>query len=224
MSLNYEKDPKEFFNYYHNKYSNENDLINPDWELYHTKYHYNMVENGIVDFLRGLYSEDILNKYVLDIGLGTGHWVDFYLEFLKANVTAVDFSDIVIKRAKEKYLSVPNVDVLQLDISDRVGAFHEQYNVINAIGVMFHLVDDDLWQAAVENLCFYLKPGGSLIVGGDFTETKRISHHRKVRSLGVWKAMVSSCGCAVQDVTYFDWFKGTTAGQLRNNLLLVRKK
>jgi len=73
MKLNYDKSPVEFFNAYHAKYDNENDLINPNWKLYQTKYHYNVVENGVIDLLR--IASDPIKEHmvVMDVGSKSNH-------------------------------------------------------------------------------------------------------------------------------------------------------
>jgi SAM-dependent methyltransferase len=224
MDFDYKQSPEAFFNAYHEKYTNENDLINPNWKLYQTKYHYNMVENGILDLLKLNFGEDILDKSILDVGAGTGHWIDFYNTYLNPlHIKGVDFSYIVVSRLFNKYKDNLNITINQLDISKKEDSFVDYFDIINAVGVMFHLIDDIAWGSAVSNLCSYLKKDGVAIIGGDFGDyTHTISHHRKVRSLNVWRDVLAYNDCTIIDTKIFKQFDKDSR-DLRNNLLAFRR-
>lgn len=216
----YRDAPDNFFEKYHDKWFNEKDLISPDWTWFETKYHYNLVENGIIDLLRKRFS-DITGKCVLDVGTGTGHWVEFYLKYLESShVTGVDFSRSSVNVLRGRYTDHENVSFQHADISVRNIELVNRFDVINAIGVMFHIVDDARWKQAIENLVLSVKQGGVIIVGGEFgCETRELGVIRRHRSLDEWKTVLRQAGAEVLDVKYFDWFKGGTNDGLKNNLL-----
>jgi len=220
MKLDYKKDPKKFFDYYHSKYDNENDLINPEWPLYQTRYHYNLVENAIIDSIRQIYGEKPEDLSVLDIGPGTGHWIDFYKGVYGFSVDAIEFSNVAAERLASKY---DDVSIFHMDVVDHNPNLVAKYDVINAIGVMFHIIDDTKWGQAVKNLLTYLKDGGILIVGGDFRYTRTISHHRRVRDIRLWQGVVPLNGGSLVKSFMFDWFAGTTADKLRDNVAVFIK-
>jgi SAM-dependent methyltransferase len=216
----YRKAPDRFFERYHNRWFNEKDLISPEWSWAEAKYHYNLVENGIIDLLRQQF-EVITGKRVLDVGTGTGHWIGFYHTYLEAaEITAVDFSQVSVRKLQARYAEQSEIRVQQANIAQREGQFKAHFDVINAIGVMFHLVDDGLWRAAVANLVDYLSSDGIAIIGGDFgEETRELGVMRKHRSLAQWKATLNELGAKVVAVNYHDWFKGGSNDGLKNNLL-----
>jgi SAM-dependent methyltransferase len=220
----YREAPDHFFERYHERWFNEKDLISPEWQWHETKYHYNLVENGIIDLLRGRFST-ITGKAVLDVGSGTGHWVDFYHRYLDASeVVGTDFSKICVQALTHRYEGTADIEVIKADISERNTTFNNRFDVINAIGVMFHLVDDSLWERAVENLLGYLAEDGIAIIGGEFgPETREMGVMRKHRSLNRWKECLASLGGDVVEVRFHDWFKGGVNDGLKNNLLAFVK-
>lgn len=131
------------------------------------RYHYNAVENLIIEYLAAGRPQDDLR--VLDIGSGAGHWIDFYLDVFKAiRAVGVDVSASAANALREKYLGDDRVTVIEGDPSVPEFDLGESFNLINAIGVIFHIVDDAKWEAAVSNLARHLDDDGLMVVGGQF--------------------------------------------------------
>ena len=54
-----------------------------------------------------------------------------------------------------------------------------RYDIVNAVGVMFHIVDDGAWLQAIRNLSGSLAPGGLIAIGGQFGWlTRDVQFHR----------------------------------------------
>jgi protein-L-isoaspartate O-methyltransferase len=131
-----------------------------------TRYHYNAVENSILYHF--FEHPPTPGMAVLDVGSGAGHWIDFYRSVLGAGrVVGVELVPQVAAALQRKYEGNDDVTVLNGDVVDGVDA-QPPFDVVNAIGVMFHIVEDDRWRRAVANLAAMLRPGGVMIVGGQF--------------------------------------------------------
>jgi len=204
-----------------------------------SRFHYNATENSIIRALtrRAPIGKQPPNVWrfaqsrrawkVLDVGSGTGHWVDFYLDvYLAKSVTAVEFVPQMAEFLRGKYAARPEVTVLQSDIAaEPLPA--RAFDIVNAIGVMFHIVNDDLWRQAIVRLLGSLKPEGLMLVGGDFgEETRNVQFHRtdrfeswrehdsvpspaalvnkRVRSLHEWTRVVGELGATVVEVIRSD--------------------
>ncbi len=221
----YREAPQTFFERYHEDHFDERSLISPDWTWYETKYHYNLVENGIIDIL-GQGATSIEVGDVLDVGSGTGHWIDFYAKIMEArSVTGVDFSELASQALSRRYEAIDSIRVERADITVRRTGFDASFDLINAIGVMFHIVDDRLWRQALENFAGYLRPGGTVIVGGDFgDEGEELGVMRRTRSLAQWEETLASLGLETCGLKRFDWAKGGINPGLKNNLLAFRHR
>jgi SAM-dependent methyltransferase len=219
----YRDAPNYFFERYHEEHFDERSLISPRWTWAWTKYHYNLVENGIIDLL-GALDEPTGAGDVLDVGSGTGHWIDFYAETLDARtVVATDFSKIAVAALTVRYAGREDVCVHRLDVCEPRDEFEGAFDVINAIGVMFHIVEDDRWRAALANFARYLRPDGIAVVGGDFgPRTEELGVMRRVRSIDLWESTLAELGLEVTGVRRFDWAKGGVNDGLKNNLLAFR--
>jgi SAM-dependent methyltransferase len=162
------------------------------------RFHYNAVENSIIRAVlrrEPVPTGAMLHAWrltqqrrrlrLLDVGAGTGHWVDFFrATFFVGDVVAVEIVGELAAWLREKYAGQP-VQVVEADMAepcDLGGTF----DWISAIGVMFHIVDDERWRAALRHLGALLKPGGLLFVGGDFGPTTRDAQFHRVDQFTSW--------------------------------------
>ena len=97
---------------------------------------------------------------VLDIGTGTGFYVDRWHELGFRNVHASDVSEVAVERLRERY---PSCEVAQLDIGDQsAGTLQRRFDVVSIIDVLFHITSDRRYERAFANLARLVKPNGLL--------------------------------------------------------------
>ena len=129
----------------------------------YTRYHYNAVENAILESaIRGRLPK---RPVTLDVGAGGGHWIAFYRTVLDAQrVVGLDIAPAVVESLTAAFDGAPEVAIVQGNIADEGFALDTRFDVVNAIDVMFHIVDDDAWRRAMRNLAAHLSPGGRLVI------------------------------------------------------------
>ena len=141
--------------------------IGPAIDPLHSKFHYNAVENSIIRGLLRCQVKD--NPAVLDLGSGAGHWIEFYLSTFGArHVCGLDISKTCVDKLREKYAHSDRVAIVEGDLTDKSFCVDRKFDIVNAIGVVFHIVDDGLWLQALINMRSLLNDDGLLIVGGQF--------------------------------------------------------
>lgn len=209
------------------------------------RFHYNATENAILRAFSRLHpparggmiaAARMLGRRrgarLLDVGSGTGHWIDFFREVLYASeVHGVEIAERMAGYLREKYAADDGVHISQHNIAEEFGPEQIGGDVdwISAIGVMFHIVDDARWRAAMRNLAACLRPGGLLFVGGDFgAESRNVQFHRsdefrswreferaeaeadtrrvnkRVRSLAAWTALAGRLELELVDLVRTD--------------------
>lgn len=238
---------KEFFESWHRSLPDElsdSGTISAGAGALDTRFHYNAVENAILSYFAAAARRTAGS--VLDVGSGAGHWIDFYLEVLGAReVVGIELSTLAVQQLADRYAAQQRVRIVEADIAAADPAIEGSFDVINAIGVMFHIVDDQLWERAVRNLCRLLAADGTMVVSGQFgLTTQNVQFHntdsfsswsemrrthsdvalvnKRIRSLQAWKACARRSGLRVDAVR-----RNHTPAGIRtpeNNLLILRRR
>lgn len=134
---------------------------------------------------------------LLEAAVGVGAYAPVWRELGVRSWHGVDISQDAVRVCRQRY---PHGSFEVQDITDRAWvdkiAQAGGYDLVTAIDVLYHFVDDDQFAAALENLCGCLRPGGSLIVSDVFAACdQRIAPHVKRRSLGSYQKIL---GASVQ--------------------------
>ncbi len=116
---------------------------------------------------------DVKGARILDVGTGTGFYLDRWRELGATDVTGADFSLTACERLRAEY---PGTTIENLDIGTQDAATIEQlgkFDLISVMDVFYHLVDDAVYRRAFGNLERLLKPGGKLIFTENFLQSTR---------------------------------------------------
>jgi 2-polyprenyl-3-methyl-5-hydroxy-6-metoxy-1,4-benzoquinol methylase len=132
---------------------------------------------------------------VLDVGAGTGFYVD---QWHRLGVRSVTGFDITAKAVEELSRHFPQDRFRQVDIGQALEPGIEAigpFDAVSAMDVLFHIVDDDQYARAFENIAALLRPGGWFLWSDNFLrhETERVEHQVS-RSLAESERLVSRTG------------------------------
>lgn len=183
-------------------------------------YHYASIELLLLRHLRLPVGD------VCDLGSGAGHWLHFYRMLGAESLVGIDLSDKAVAHLRE---TCRDATILHGGIADHLAG--RSFDTINAIGVMFHLVDDDQWGQAVAAIGAALKPGGQAFIGGHFGWLDGVnvqfnadgSVNKRLRSLRHWRRALRDAG--IRDVRLVRNHAYLRAGISlpESNLLVARK-
>lgn len=200
--------------------------ISPTYDPMHARLHYNAVEGSI---LRALVDRDPASiRTALDIGSGSGHWIDFLISvFDPERCVGTEFSTPSLEFLQEKYADDARIEILANDITKEPPT--GEYDVISAIGVLFHIVGDGELLTALENLRSVLAPNGVILAGGHFGWLSRdimftrsetgILVTKRIRSLQWWRKRCANLDLRVSRVIRTKNPRGFLFPE--NNLLLI---
>ncbi len=131
---------------------------------------------------------DPRGRTVLDVGCGTGFWTAYYTQ-RGANYTGLDIAATSIERLRELY---PQSRFLHVDVSEAelTGSWH----IVNVFDVLYHITDDQRWEAALGRLARAVEPGGVLLLTDVFTDPKHLAEHNRMRPLARYRAVLDASG------------------------------
>jgi SAM-dependent methyltransferase len=134
---------------------------------------------------------------VLDVGSGTGFYVDRWLR-LGAEVTGLDLTAVAVEQLQRGF---PQAKFLQADIGGPAAAIAlapASFDAVSAFDVLFHIVDDAQYAEAFRNIAALLRPGGWFLWSDNFLRhaTERVTHQAS-RPLAESRRLVEVAGFEV---------------------------
>jgi SAM-dependent methyltransferase len=130
-------------------------------------YHYRSVETTVLGALirRG---HDPHGNRVLDLGSGAGHWIDFYLGLGAKECLGLEISSKAAGHLHFKYAGDGRVRVARGDLLNSLRDISDSFELVNAVGIMFHIVEDNEWNEAIGLIGRRLVDGGVFVASGHF--------------------------------------------------------
>lgn len=128
----------------------------------------------------------------LDIGSGTG-WV--VAELLRRGMV-VEGSDIAPEAVSHLRRRFPDLTFFELELgAGSVPRGDGSYALITALDVLYHITDDEPWEAGIGEIARLLRPGGGVIVSDAFGDAELApAPHVRLRSLRRWEVVAGRCG------------------------------
>lgn len=146
--------------------------------------------------LRGLDATgtEVRGRTVLDVGSGTGFWVDLWLREGAAEVAGSDLVPAAVNRLRQRF---PDSEFEPADITARAPFPGRTFDVVTIMSVLHHVVDEDRFRDALVNLSTQLAPDGrlvvldGLVVRGRWMPPEAQSAHNVARTLSQWQTALA---------------------------------
>jgi SAM-dependent methyltransferase len=134
------------------------------------------------------------SRRVLDVGSGTGFFIERWRELGAGPIVATDISDAAVARLAAAYPGVATArwTLGEVPPGELLGA---RFGAISAIDVLYHVLEDDAYARAFASLYELLEPGGTLVLTENFLHggELRVPHQRS-RTLERVEAVARSTG------------------------------
>src|SRR6266487_246232 len=134
---------------------------------------------------------------VLDIGSGTGFWLNVWRSLGVRDLVGSDMTSIAVENLRKGY---PSLKIFKLDISDReaVGNMEGRFHLISAFDVLYHVMEEDRFQNAISNVSTLLSPGGYFLFTDSFLRSSPTgSAHQVNRTLDEYICLLRTNGLEV---------------------------
>jgi SAM-dependent methyltransferase len=122
-------------------------------------------------------------KSVLDIGCGTGFWIEFYKSQGATSLVGVDITNISIEKLREKF---PELEFYELDIGEDEINLNGRFDIINVFDVLYHIRDNLKFEKAISNIAKLSKQGSYIFITDSLID-KSEAEYVTFRSLATYK-------------------------------------
>ena len=161
----------------------------------YNKWMYKMRRQVVIREVRSL-GIDYSQASILDVGSGTGFYLEIWKQLGCGKLSGIDITYIAIENLGKKY---PQYEFLKADIGDNLdksfNLFSTTYDIISSLDVLFHIVEDERYRRAFQNIYDLLRPGGIFIFSENFLHKDSIrSPYQTSRSLSEIEDIVRKTG------------------------------
>ncbi|MCB0064499.1 MAG: class I SAM-dependent methyltransferase [Caldilineaceae bacterium] len=145
---------------------------------------------------------------VLDVGSGTGYFVEYFMQQGAAHITGLDITQASVAYLRQAY---PEHTFQVADIAEPNVNLAQQFDIVSIISVLYHIVDDAGFAQAVANLCDQVKPGGYLFLSDTFQQPfLPTARHARFRTLEEYRELLTEGGMAIVEVLPIYYFLNQT--------------
>jgi SAM-dependent methyltransferase len=194
--------PKDYWAQLHDSAEDLGIVGHPTLPLVFNRHLYANAARGV---LRGLDAAGagVRGRTVLDVGSGTGFWVDLWRREGAARVAGSDLVPAAVGRLRERF---PGSEFAQADIGENAPFPGETFDLVTIMSVLHHVIDDERFERALANLASQVAPGGRLAVLDPLVVRRRWmppeaeSAHNVVRTLAQWESAAAGAGLRIATV------------------------
>lgn len=131
-------------------------------------------------------------KDACDIGAGTGFYT-FELQRAGYRVVGVDISSYAVERLRA---TCSEARFVEGDVSEKLDG---RYDLIIAMDILFHIVDDTKYREALRHIHGALKNGGTFMFSDNFPKNRIAAAHHVSRSESEILTALSAAGFAIKE-------------------------
>ncbi|MBN1147478.1 MAG: class I SAM-dependent methyltransferase [Anaerolineales bacterium] len=165
-------------------------------------------QSDCMDELISNHNVQIAGKRVLDVGSGTGFYINYFQRREAGSLFGLDLAQTSVDFLKREY---PSGAFRVADISDPTLPFNDSFDIISAISVLYHILNDKHFQQALHNLCSLLAVNGYLFITDSFkTPILPTARHAHMRTYEEYQSILKSHGVKVIEILPIYYFMNRT--------------
>jgi SAM-dependent methyltransferase len=136
----------------------------------------------------------VTGKRVLEVGAGLGAYVEFWTRLQVTDLTGLDISAAAVDYVRRRH---PQVRILKRDVTepDLRRDTGDEFDLTTALDVLYHVVDEVRFEAALANIAAVTRRGGLLALHDQFLHRPGEDHgYIRWRSLADWQSSLARAG------------------------------
>jgi SAM-dependent methyltransferase len=148
-------------------------------------------------FRREVSREPRPSPTALDVGSGTGVYVERWRRLGATAITGSDIAEVAVQRLRRQH---PDAEFVRFTLGEDVPPelAGRTFGAISAMDVLFHVLDDAAYRTALATLHALLEPGGLLVLTENFLHgPEQRSAHQRSRTLTEIERAVREAGLEI---------------------------
>ena len=134
-------------------------------------------------------------KQVLDIGCGTGFYIDYWDRRGAAGIVGLDITEVSVSRLATIY---PKYKFIRADITAKALKLKGEFDIITAFDVLFHIVDEDKFEQAIGNIRRFCHKKTLILISDCFLkESRSPGFHENYRTIHRYEEVLESNGLKI---------------------------
>jgi len=134
-------------------------------------------------------------KQILDIGCGTGFYIDYWEKMGAAGIVGLDITEASISRLAANY---PGYKFIKADITDNGLELKGEFDIITAFDVLFHIVDEDKFEQAIKNIKAQSHKKTMILIMDSFLSQPRPpGFHENYRTIHRYREVLNNNGLRI---------------------------
>lgn len=144
------------------------------------------------------YAIQITKKSIIDLGCGTGFFIDFYSQFAPSEITGIDITKTSVSQLSLRY---PKYSFIQGKIESHEMQELGKFDIVNVFDVLYHLKITEDFTCVMQNIASITKAGGHIFIT-DLLGTSDIdaAEHVTFRGIATYKSAFDALGIEIIDV------------------------
>jgi SAM-dependent methyltransferase len=131
----------------------------------------------------------------LDIGCGTGFYIDRWSSLGAGEITGLDLTSESVSRLQSRF---PAFRFVQGDIGAPADVLNGTFDAISSMDVLFHIVENERYARALQNIYRLLNPKGYFVFSENFLHDKpAVGRHQVSRTLREIEEMLRRTGFSI---------------------------
>lgn len=192
----YRKDPQSYWNGLHGKHEGMTSAVGYSGlgEGFNGQAYLRL---RIPSVRRLLKRQSVFPARLLEAGVGAGVYAPLWEELSASEWVGVDISPVAIKDLQQRFpqsaFFVIDLTKSNPELSEKLG---ENFCLVTAIDVLYHIVDDDAFAIALQLLADKVRPGGRLLISDVFTDSPlgRSCAHVRRRPIAQYQKLLAQKG------------------------------
>lgn len=140
------------------------------------------------------------NVRIFEGGFGVGFYLEYYAHEGVRHVTGVDLSGAAAESLQARF---HDFRLMQGDLTQPLPFAERSFDLVTAIDVLYHIVDDQCWHQALAQLADLVAPGGVLVLTDKFPceRAAQTFPHVRRRSLTDYRRVLEGRGLGVHGIS-----------------------